>query len=116
MSRRASNFRSKLKERLRPVVNFGYGFRTAADSNKDMKHNRRLVKTLRPDTFHTRVCPSHVYRLILIPPNRSLNLIPTNMSTLCFSGASVKVYSGILTRLACFSISGSTPCRFQSLL
>jgi hypothetical protein len=72
MSRRGSNFRSKLKERLRPVVAFGLAFRNPAESSADRKYNKRLAKRLRSDTFHCRVGALFPLSLALTIPKQDL--------------------------------------------
>lgn len=53
ISRRSSNFRSKLKERLCAPVKYGYGVCTPVLTKADSKHNRKLThycQELEPDT------------------------------------------------------------------
>ncbi|KAG9086234.1 hypothetical protein FRC06_003208 [Ceratobasidium sp. 370] len=54
MARRASWLRGKVKERIRAIIQYGFGFRNPAVNRKDVKHNRRLAEKLTPTVFHCR--------------------------------------------------------------
>jgi hypothetical protein len=55
MAGRSSNFRSQLKDRLQPVIRYGYGFKSPVLTSLDEAHNKQLVNLLKSDTFHCRV-------------------------------------------------------------
>ncbi|KAG8769800.1 hypothetical protein FRC12_004729 [Ceratobasidium sp. 428] len=52
MARRASWLQGEIRKRVRPIVEYGYGFRHNAVSRIDIKHNKRLAKKLKPTVFH----------------------------------------------------------------
>ncbi|KAG8700488.1 hypothetical protein FRC08_004666 [Ceratobasidium sp. 394] len=54
ITRRASWIRGKIKERIRAIVEYGYGFRSPSTNRGDVKHNRRLARKLKPSVFHCR--------------------------------------------------------------
>lgn len=74
MGGRGSHFRTKLKERLRPSVWHGFGFITPVLSKKDKKHNKKLAKQLKPDTFHCRVSALLANKLYLTVARQDLKL------------------------------------------
>ncbi|KAG9083639.1 hypothetical protein FRC06_004451 [Ceratobasidium sp. 370] len=45
---RASWVRGQIKDRIRAIVQYGFGFHNPAANRKDAKHNRRLAKKLGP--------------------------------------------------------------------
>ncbi|KAG9090861.1 hypothetical protein FS749_000224 [Ceratobasidium sp. UAMH 11750] len=54
MTRRASWIRGKIRERIRAIIEYGYGFRNPPTNCGDVKHNRRLARKLKPSVFHCR--------------------------------------------------------------
>ncbi|QRV89203.1 hypothetical protein RhiJN_17221 [Ceratobasidium sp. AG-Ba] len=54
MVRRVTWLRGKIKERIRAIIQYGYGFRNPCIQRSDIKHNKRLAKKLKPHLFHCR--------------------------------------------------------------
>ncbi|KAG8703756.1 hypothetical protein FRC08_002654 [Ceratobasidium sp. 394] len=52
MMRRASWLRTKVRERVEVIVQYGFEFRNPAVRRSDIKHNRRLAEKLAPNVFH----------------------------------------------------------------
>ncbi|KAG9088510.1 hypothetical protein FRC06_001992, partial [Ceratobasidium sp. 370] len=52
MMRRASWLRTKVRERVEVIVQYGFEFRNPAIQPSDIKYNRRLAERLAPNVFH----------------------------------------------------------------
>ncbi|KAG8713805.1 hypothetical protein FRC08_012779 [Ceratobasidium sp. 394] len=50
--RRASWLRTKVKERILAIVQYGFGFRNPAIQRCDIKYNKRVAEKLGPNVFH----------------------------------------------------------------
>ncbi|KAG8732171.1 hypothetical protein FRC10_001172 [Ceratobasidium sp. 414] len=50
--RRASWLRTKVRERIKVIVQYGFEFRNPAIHRPDIKYNRRLAEKLAPNVFH----------------------------------------------------------------